>query len=126
MLCEAAMVPLFLREYAPLVQRRRVLYFLDNASALHGFVKGGSSNAPLGRSIQIAHLMAAATGAQPWFEFVDSEANWSDGASRRLFLDEFSREHGFRLTRASVPARWWVCSTAELHEQVGTMGTLGL
>ena len=125
MLCEAAMVPLFLREYAELVRGRRILYFLDNAAALHGFVKGGSRNAPLGRSILIANLLAASSGAQPWFEFVDSEANWSDGASRQLFLDKFSQEHGFDLTRARVPAHWWVCSTAELHEQAGVMGTLG-
>ena len=79
MLCEAAMVPLFLREYAELVSGRCILYFLHNAPALHGFVKGGSHTVSLGRSIQIAHLLAASSGAQPRFESVDSAANWATG-----------------------------------------------
>ena len=63
--CEAATFPLFLREYAELVSGRCILYFLHNALALHGFVKGGSHTVSLGRSIQIAHLLAAPSGAQP-------------------------------------------------------------
>ena len=45
MSCDAAMVPLFLKGYTNLVWHCRVLYFLDNASALHGFViKGGGDD----------------------------------------------------------------------------------
>ena len=85
-----------------------MLYFLNKASALHGFVQGGSKNAPVGRSIQIGQLMAAALGAQTWFKFVDSEANWCDGASRTLFCDEFCHDHGSWHNRARVRAHWLV------------------
>ena len=54
----------------------------------------------------IAHLMAAATGAQPWFEFVARGVNWSGGASRQSFLNSFFRGHGFTLTRVSVSEHW--------------------
>ena len=98
------MVPLFLREYAALVRGRRILYSLGNASARHDFVQGGFDSASLGRSIQVARLLAASSRAQPWFEFVDGAANSSDGASRQSFLYKFSRASGFVLARARVPA----------------------
>ena len=113
--CEAAMVVIFFKEFGDLARGRRVLYFLDNASSLHAYARGASKSMPVARCVQIAYILAGELHSQPWFEFVDSTANWSDGASRLLFADPFCKKHRFRLRRSSVPARWWCCTTQDLN-----------
>ena len=51
---------------------------------------------------------------RPWFEFIKSEANWSDGASRDLLGDTFAAEHGFELVMGRFSKDLWVRSLPEV------------
>ena len=42
-----------------------------------------------------------------WLEWVDSEANWSDGLGRLLDKDPFVVEHGFTTQEAKPEIGWW-------------------
>ena len=98
---------------------RDVTHWIDNTVALHPFVKGGSKSPPVDRSCAVAFSLAFASEFRPWFEFVPSKANWSDGASRDLENDIFARDNGFHLRRASFPSKLWSCSLAEAWSSFG-------
>ncbi len=49
----------------------------------------------------------AGLGTRSWFEYVESDANWSDGASRMLTEDPWAKANGFTVVMASVPAWPW-------------------
>ena len=100
-LCEGAMVPVALAREARRCRGRRVLWVLDNTSALHSFVSGRCEHATLDRSVKLMNFFKAGAaeatrGDAPrrvsrqfhynvatWLEWVDSASNWSDGISRR-------------------------------------------
>lgn len=66
------------------LKRRSVLCFVDNAVALHGFVKGTSVNVAIGRASHLLHLLTFICECHVWFEWVGTDYNWSDGISRGL------------------------------------------
>ena len=58
-LCEGAMVPIVMEQQARRLQDRRVLWILDNTSALHSFVKGRCEHATLDRSVNLMNFFKA-------------------------------------------------------------------
>ena len=70
---------------------RSVIHWVDNTSALYSLVKGGSKNEAIDRACTVAHFSAYYLRFVPWFEYVASDANWSDGASRDLLDDDLAR-----------------------------------
>ena len=54
------------------------------------------------------HLLLAALGARAWFEYVESDSNWSDGASRSLADDPWAKANGFTVEIGDVPTRPWL------------------
>ena len=78
------------------------------------FVKGGSSNSAIDRTVQAFHFLCCHLHCQVWFEYVRSEANWSDGISRNGFTDEFAIDYGFELMWAPVCNAWWCDSLGEI------------
>ena len=63
-----------------------VLETLDNAVALGALIKG-SSGAPLvDRAAMVAAVASASLRTRVWYEYIESESNWSDSASRALWL----------------------------------------
>ena len=91
---------------------RDIVHWIDNTVALHSFVKGGSKSPPVDRACSIAFSLAYKNDFRVWFEFVPSEANWSDGASRELANDKFSFSNGFALSECQFPKELWLC---DLH-----------
>ena len=94
--CEAAMLPWGLIQMGPdRLRGRNVVWLIDNTSALYAAVKGSSRHPAVARAVAFASFAAFFWGFSIWYEFVDSEANWADGISRRRQEDEFCARNGF-------------------------------
>ena len=91
------MLPLTLLEEGEALARREVVWFVDNTAALSGVVKGSSSHRVLERLIGAFWILAYRSQVTVWIEYGTSGDNWSDGISRELDKDVFSREHGFSI-----------------------------
>ena len=65
-----------------ILRGRSLLWFEDNSAVLSGLVKGSSGHPMLDAGTATIHLLLAALEARAWFEYVESDSNWSDGASR--------------------------------------------
>ena len=65
-----------------LFRDRRVIHFIDNASALASIVKGYSSAADSARIVHSFWALICGLAADAWFFFVPSEANVADWPSR--------------------------------------------
>ncbi len=113
-LCEAAMVPLALIQWPESFRGRNMVWYVDNTSAMASFVKGASANEDLERIVGLFWMLAWHLQVRVWFEWVDSDSNWSDGVSRLLEKDEFSAEHGFPLEAMAGPTDQWRQSWPEL------------
>ena len=97
-------------EECDMIFGRSLVYWVDNASALHSIVKGGSKNPAINRACSSVHMCAYHAQCFPWFEYIASEANWSDGASRELLDDELSKAKCFSLSCIEFPAWAWSSS----------------
>ena len=86
---------------------RRVLFYLDNTSALHSYVKGRAGPSALDRSIAFTNFVAFKRSILTWWEFVPSDANWADGISRLLGDDPFSADHEFPNEEMRFDDRIW-------------------
>lgn len=75
---------------------------------------GGSCNGTIDRACSITYVWAYRLRCKPWFEFVKSEANWSDGASRDLLEDSFSADNGFVLKKGWFARELWTMSLPEV------------
>ena len=71
-------------------------------------VKGSSGHAMLDSGAATIHLLLAALETRTWFEYVESDANWSDGASRLLTHDPWAIANGFKVELGDVPTWPWV------------------
>ena len=107
-LIEQAALILGILRFKDLLRNRSVLWFEDNAAVLSGLVKGTSGHAQLDSGAACIHLLLAALGTRTWFEYVESDANWSDGASRLLTLDPWAKANGFDVEMGNVPTWPWV------------------
>ena len=67
------------------VGNRPVLHYIDNTSSMAGAVKGYSSKSDSALLLTIMHLVFAMLRIAPWFAYVASKANCSDGPSRLDF-----------------------------------------
>jgi hypothetical protein len=56
--------------------------------------------------------------ATVWVEWVDSEANWSDGLSRKLAADRFVVEHGFSTEEILPDMGWWYEALPSVWERL--------
>ena len=63
-------------------------------------------------------LLSAMIEARFWFEYIESESNWSDGLSRKLEADEWVREHAFTLRRETVPSWPWQLELEQLPSRL--------
>ena len=64
------------------------------------------------------HLLLAHLQADAWWEYIESEANWSDGASRKGVLDEWIHDHKFKVIKCEVPQWPWAAEAAERTKRV--------
>ena len=64
------------------VSNRPVLHYIDNTSSMAGAIKGYSPKRDSAWMLTVLHLLFAALNIAPWFAYVSSQANCSDGPSR--------------------------------------------
>ena len=107
-LVEQAAVVMGLQMAGAEMRNRDFYWFEDNSVVLAGLAKGNSNGAALDSGNAAIHLLMAGFRARGWFEYVESKANWSDGASRLLELDDWSLRHGFRMSRGTIPTWPWL------------------
>jgi hypothetical protein len=117
-LCEAAAIPIAIMHFGNQCRGRDVVWFVDNTAALHSMVKGCGSNAALDRSVYLTHLTAYRRSVGLWFEYVDSESNWSDGVSRELENDKWCRSHCIPVRRIGIDLDLWRISLKEAWVRV--------
>lgn len=95
---ELVVVLMALAFYAPYVRQRHGLWFIDNIAALMALIKGRSSTVELDRMAGAVHAILCGLGCSPYFEWIQSADNWSDGISRQGLQDVWMRSHFFRPT----------------------------
>ncbi len=76
-----------------------VVWYIDNTSALAAAIKGSSADPDVAAMAQVLYVLIFACDARIFWEYVESESNWADGASRDLLEDEWAKTNGFFLRR---------------------------
>jgi hypothetical protein len=74
-----------------------LLWFIDNTSALAAAVRGSSSDPDVASMTQLLYVLAYSADVRIFGEYVESDSNWADGASRDLLDDPWARANGFVL-----------------------------
>ena len=100
--CVAVIIVMVLM--APLISHRNVLWFCDNSSVLGALVKGRSNDPVVHVLGQLMALFLFRINAIVWWEFVESEANWSDGVSRKGSGCAWAKRHNFTVQDVVMPA----------------------
>jgi hypothetical protein len=103
---QAALVMVIITDCYPL-QGRDAFWFIGNSVVLSAMVKGTSSEPDLARATAALHLALAARSCRMWFEYVESDSNWADEPSRKLWESTFLHRHGFEARSGYVPAWPW-------------------
>ena len=71
------------------------------------------------RGCAVEHSALAKLRSTVWFEYVESNSNWSDGASREGLKDPWTRENGFSVGVCEVPIWPW---TADADRREALLG----
>ena len=59
-----------------------VIWFIDSSVALVGLVKGDNQGVEMDRGCAVVYLALVRLIENVWWEYVEFESTWSDGASR--------------------------------------------
>ena len=111
-----------------IVARRPVVHYIDNTSSMAGAIKGYSSKRDSAWLISILHLVFNKLNISPWFAYVASKANCSDGPSRFDFTYAVDRLRAQWLAPVpltldqfrSAPADWIPIRSARLPRDSGS------
>ena len=107
-LAEQAALILGITKFRETIKGRSFLWFEDNSAVLSGFVESSSGHPLLDAGAATIHLLLAALEARAWFEYVESDSHWSDGASRSLADDPWAKANGFNVEIGNVPTWPWL------------------
>ena len=84
-----------LTEVAGLVRGANTIWFIDNVAALMALVKGSSGSHSLDQMAKLVYLACFATCSVPYFEYVESAANWADEISREGTQSNWAPSNAF-------------------------------
>ena len=90
----------------------------DNTPALCSYVAGSDRAADIVRTVHVFYMLCTVLRCRVWWEWVKSDANWADGASRLLFEDGFARRHRFSISALATPAWPWEMALPQLAKRV--------
>ena len=111
--CELAMLPILLHHEQANIAGRDLIWMVDDTAALGGDIKGASGLAVSEHLIASFWMKAYALGIRLWIEHIDSKGNWSDGISRELQNDQYSRDNGFTTRALHQPLSWHIADIRE-------------
>jgi hypothetical protein len=89
---------------------RDVVWFEDNAVVLSAMVRGNSKSASIDVATMGLHIALAMLGCRSWCEYIESEANWMDEASRSIDGGVWAARNGFIMAPLEVPMWPWLQS----------------
>ena len=111
-LCEGGVVPLALLHELNHVSNQRIIWFLDNTTALHSFVKGRAGHATLDRSVSIVKFLQArrsvGRGFREKLERASATSVFGSGSSSSS--QRRTGQMGFPGPAITVRAKRWRCS----------------
>ena len=96
---EVLMVVVSLVRQGTALKVRRGVWFI----ALMSLIRGRSSVGSLDQMAMLVHAAAGAFQVELYFDWISSEANWSDKISRIGWADVWLRENGFRRGTDTFP-----------------------
>ena len=91
-----------LTEVAGLVRGTNSIWFIDNVAALMALVKGSSGSHSLDQMAKIVHLACFAIRSVPYFEYIESKANWADEISREGTQGNWAPRNAFSVKECGV------------------------
>ena len=80
--CELLAIVLLIREFGEALSGHPKLFFIDNMAVIATLCNGASRAPDLGALSHACQLQLLALNLSPWYEFVESWSNCSDGGSR--------------------------------------------
>ena len=86
-----------------LLERRDVLWFVDNECAVSSLIKASSPQRDIHLIAQFSQAAYHALQTRVWFEWIDSSSNPSDGLSRDGLGDEWTRQQDWNLAEVAFP-----------------------
>ena len=89
-------------QVAGLIRGTSSIWFVDNIAALMALVKGSSGSHSLDQMAKIVHLACFAVRTTPYFEYVESKANWSDEISRKGTRGKWASRNSFAVGKCDV------------------------
>ena len=95
-------------EAAGAIRGASSVWFIDNVAALMTLVKGSSGSRSLNQIAKITHLACFAVRSVPYFEYVESKANWAGGLSRVGAQGNWASHNAFSVSEAVESSR--VCA----------------
>ena len=84
----------FMRSAAAL-RGSRGFWYIDNTAALMSAVKGRSNQPDLDKLASMIQLCCYVWNIWPYFEWIESDSNWTDGISRHGHEDTWHTSHSF-------------------------------
>jgi hypothetical protein len=91
-----------LTELAGLVRGANSIWFIDNVPALMALVKGSSGSHSLDQMAKLVHLACFAIRSVPYFEYIESKANWADEISRVGAQGNWAPRNAFSVKECGV------------------------
>ena len=95
--CEAIAIPEAVMNDAEALAGRDITWFIDNEPACSSFIRGCSKCEDVSEVVAIGLLQLQKLNCRVWFEWIDSEANPSDGLSREGLQDRWTQEQDWHL-----------------------------
>ena len=89
-------------EVAGRVRGANTIWFVDNVAALMALVKGSSGSHSLDQMAKLVHLACFALRSVPYFEYIESAANWADEISRVGTQGNWAPKNAFSVEKCGV------------------------
>ena len=91
---------------------------IESSFARSGVVKGAIGGQGMDVGCAVVHLLLAHLQADAWWEYAQSESNWSDGVSRAGERDPWLQKNGVEVIRRALPQWPW---SAEADERAARL-----
>ena len=101
--CEAIAVLVALWTCPTMFKGLDIIWFIDNQAAMASLIKGSSSHTDICLIATLVHLMLADLHCRVFFEYVETDANVSDGLSRDGILDTWTAKQHWILNESVIP-----------------------
>ena len=80
-----------------------VIFFVDNEAACAALIRGSSKEEDVCCIVNAVQWLLFSVDCRPWFEWIDSDSNCSDGLSRDGLKDRWTREQKWLLAEGTAP-----------------------